>query len=72
MKISQNERIRKHLIDGHKITPLDALNLYGIFRLASRINDLRKDGMAIKTEKETKHGKTYACYSLDHQYTLGI
>lgn len=23
-------------------------------------------------EKETKHGKTYACYSLDYQYTLGI
>ena len=72
MKTSQNDRIRKHLIDGHNITPMDALNLYGCFRLASRIKDLRIDGMCIKTENETRNGKTYASYSLDHQYTLGI
>lgn len=43
------------------------LNLYGIMRLASRINDLKKMGYDIKTEMiHGDNGKRYARYSLNH------
>jgi uncharacterized protein YjhX (UPF0386 family) len=59
---SQNERILQHLKRGGKITPLDALEKFGCFRLAARISDLRKDGHLISTENLTKDGKTFASY----------
>ena len=59
---SQNERILQHLKKGKKITPLDALEKFGCFRLAARISDLRKDGNVISTENLTKDGKTFASY----------
>jgi len=59
---SQNERILQHLKKGRKITPLDALEKFGCFRLAARISDLRKDGHVISTENLTKDGKTFASY----------
>jgi hypothetical protein len=59
---SQNERILQHLKKGKKITPLDALEKFGCFRLAARISDLRKDGHLISTENLTKDGKTFASY----------
>jgi len=62
---SQNEKIRKHLLNGKSLTPLGALRLFQCFRLASRVNDLRKQGMKIKTEMITKNKKTYANYRLD-------
>lgn len=43
------------------ITPLEALQAYGCFRLGARICDLRKAGYGIKTER-SKDG--YAIYSL--------
>ena len=62
---NQTEAIREHLLSGKKITPLDALNLYGCFRLGARIYDLKRSGMAIKTEIiETQNGKHIAQYSL--------
>ena len=39
---SQNERILAHLKKGKKITPLDALEKFGCFRLAARISDYEK------------------------------
>ena len=41
-KQSQNERILDHLIQKKTINPLQALNLYGCFRLSSRIFDLKE------------------------------
>lgn len=61
--MTQNEAILKHL-KKKPITPLQALNLYGCFRLAARINNLRESGLNIKTESVTKNGKTFAKYSL--------
>jgi hypothetical protein len=43
---------------------MDALNNYGCFRLAARINDLRMDGHKIHTEIARKDGKRYAKYHL--------
>ena len=44
---------------------MDALNLFGSFRLGARIFDLKNDyGMNIKTEMVEENGKRYARYSL--------
>ena len=40
--MNQETQILVHLAEGKTINPLQALNLYGCFRLASRINSLRK------------------------------
>lgn len=38
--LSQNKQILAYLEDGNTITSLEALNLFGCMRLASRISDL--------------------------------
>ena len=40
--MTQSERILRHLTDYGSITQGEALQEYGIMRLASRVNDLRK------------------------------
>lgn len=59
---SQNERILKFLQSGRTLTPIAALSNFNCFRLAARINDLRKDGHNIYTNTITKNGKTFAGY----------
>ena len=62
---SQNKQIKAWLESGKSITPMDALNLFGSFRLGARIFDLKNDyGMNIKTEIVEENGKRYAKYSL--------
>ena len=39
---SQCKRIYAYMMDGHRITSLEALRLFGCMRLASRISDLRQ------------------------------
>ena len=48
--MTQSERILRHLQDYQTITSMEAMKDYGIMRLASRVNDLRKDGHPIITE----------------------
>ena len=48
--MTQNERIMNHLKECGSITQLEAMREYGIYRLASRISDLRKEGIKIKRE----------------------
>ena len=62
--MSQNEAIRKHLEKGKAITPLEALERYGCFRLAARVADLRREGLDIECSTETTNGKRYARYRL--------
>lgn len=61
---TQNQMIREHLEAGHKITPLEALNMFGCFRLGARIADLKKQGMHIETEivHDKSTGKHWASY----------
>lgn len=62
---SQNSKIRAWLKAGKTLTSLEALNLFGCMRLASRINDLRKQGMEIHTERIlTATGKRVTRYSI--------
>ena len=44
--------IREHLLNGGSITALEALRDFGCYRLASRISDLRSEGMAIEKTNE--------------------
>ncbi|MCI2049018.1 MAG: helix-turn-helix domain-containing protein [Lachnospiraceae bacterium] len=51
MKEKQTDQIEKHLHTYGSITPIVALNAYGCMRLASRIFDLRSQGMKIVTNR---------------------
>ena len=62
--MTQNQKIKSYLEQGKTITPLQALNKFGCFRLAARVNDLRKEGLNIATKIITKNGKSYASYWL--------
>ncbi len=62
---SQNEQILTYLSKGKGITPIEALNKFGCFRLAARISDLRSQGHTIWTSNVTKDGKTFANYLLN-------
>ena len=59
---SQNNQILKHLQKGRKINPLMALDKFGCFRLASRINNLRADGHPIEVKMVEKNGKKFKEY----------
>jgi hypothetical protein len=61
---TQKQQIQSYLEKGKAITPLQALNKFGCFRLAARIADLRNDGLNIATKNVTKDGKTFASYTL--------
>lgn len=59
--MTQCERIMRHLEDYGSITPHDAMKEYGIMRLASRISELRKDGVPIEGVMErgkNRYGET--------------
>ena len=67
--MTQCERIIRHLEDYGSITSATAMEEYGIMRLASRISDLKKQGVSIKTEivsGKNRYGErtSYARYSL--------
>ena len=62
---TQANAILKHMQDGNGITPMDALELCGCFRLSARIADLKKRGYEIITEKvKVDGGKYVARYHL--------
>lgn len=62
--MSQNEQILAALRRG-PLTPLEALERFGCFRLAARCHDLRLQGHAISVERaELPNGKRVARYRL--------
>ena len=62
---SQNAMILEWMDKGNTITSLQALDMFGCLRLASRIFDLRERGHNIKKEKVTlPSGKMVTRYSL--------
>tara|TARA_R110000823_G_C15796019_1_gene486671 strand:- start:26 stop:244 length:219 start_codon:yes stop_codon:yes gene_type:complete len=52
-KLTQNERVINYLSQGNKITSLDAWKELGIMRLASRIYDIKRQGVAVQKEQIT-------------------
>ena len=48
--MSQKKDILKYLQSGEELTPIKALNLFNCFRLAARIEELRKEGYPIESQ----------------------
>lgn len=63
--MSQEEDVFNHLYTHGSITPIEALNKYGCFRLGARIYDLRKEGHEISTIPVAGKGNRYAKYVLN-------
>lgn len=59
---SQRVRVKNYLEAGNKLTPIEALDKFGCFRLAAVIHVLKKDGMNILSYIHTHGGKKYAVY----------
>ena len=53
--MSQKESILRHLKRYGRISPIDALKMYGCFRLAARVAELRRDGWPIETDTSQGH-----------------
>lgn len=49
--MNQCERVLRHMKDHGSITSAEAITEYGIYRLASRISDLKSKGVAIKKKQ---------------------
>ena len=47
---SQTDRILEYLLAGNSITSLEAINLFGCIRLASRISDIKARGYLVYSE----------------------
>lgn len=62
---SQTDRILDYLLTGKSITPLEALDLFGCFRLGARIADIRQKGYLVYSEFiTTPTGKRVKRYHL--------
>lgn len=64
-KAGQCAAILAYLREGNSLTPMDALEWFGCFRLAARVSDLRKQGHNITSEiVDVGEGKRVARYHL--------
>lgn len=61
---SQERQILAYLQSGRTLTPLDALRLFGVFRLGARIFDLKKKGYLINSTMIQVNNKRVASYQL--------
>lgn len=69
--MNQRETILEHITRFGTISPLEARHVYGIERLASRIDELRQFGTDIDTRiKRDAKGKRYAEYRFARGETL--
>jgi hypothetical protein len=57
--------IKGWLLNGYSITQLDALNMFGCFRLSARIANLREEGLDIVTDMVNVNDKRIAKYYLN-------
>lgn len=67
--MTQCETILRHMEDYGSISSLEAMQEYGIMRLASRITDLKKAGIPIRRDmvsQKNRYGETvtFARYSI--------
>jgi hypothetical protein len=63
---NQAAQILSHLEHGRSLTAMDALNLFGCFRLAARVHELRAQGHHIEERVVvTPGGKRVAEYTLN-------
>ena len=62
-KVTKQEKVLTHLQNYGSITPLEALEKYGSFRLGALIFNLRKEGHDIETNIVPKKGYAKYTYS---------
>ena len=62
--MSQEDKILDYLKSGKSITPIEALSMFGCFRLSGRIYDLRHKGYHIEEVDVERNGKRFASYYL--------
>lgn len=67
--MTQKERVYKYMQEFGSITQAEAFNALGVYRLAARISDLRRDGVTIRSQQKSgknRYGETvyFAEYSL--------
>ena len=60
--MTQTQAIRAHLLKHNSITPLEALRKYRCFRLAARINDLKRSGFSVQSVMVERKGTRFAKY----------
>ena len=53
MKVPQTQRVLTYMEEHGSISPLEAIRDIGCLRLASRISDLRRQGVKIESETVT-------------------
>lgn len=65
-KKSQKEKVLNHLLTGADLTPIEALQKFGCYRLSSVIFRLKEEGYNIKTHKmiNSENQRWYARYKL--------
>jgi biotin operon repressor len=63
--MSQTQAILNHLKSGRSVSPLQALDRWGCFRLAARIQELREAGYRIERHTVKVGKKAFASYLLD-------
>ena len=70
--MTQREAIINYITEFGSITPMEAFADLGITKLATRISEMRKDGMQLKIESvksKNRYGNTvcFAKYSFEEQ-----
>ena len=70
---TQKNQVRRYLLDGNSVTPLEALRMFGAFRLSAIIFELREEGLPVVTEKiQVAPKKRVAKYYLPQEYLDSI
>ena len=62
--MSITTKILAYLKDGNSITPIESLDMFGCFRLAARIHNLKSQGHDISTTMIINGKKKWAEYKL--------
>jgi len=61
---SQTERIKAYMLNGGKLTALDALKRFGCFRLASRVCEISEEHAITREWVKLKSGKKVLKYGI--------
>lgn len=61
---TQMNMVLDHLAKGKDITPIEALERFGVFRLAAIVHSLRREGFEIATELVGNGRNKFARYSM--------
>ena len=68
LKRSQNQIIKDHLLTGQSITSWQAIEVYRITTLPTRVSQLRQKGLNIEDKRINKDGKHWSVYWLNSDY----